>query len=392
VSAGPDSADARAGAIDQSLHIDVVDTVEGFDRLRDVWDRLLLGATWHTPFHSFEWCRLACEHLVPARTRLCILTARDRGGELCGLAPLYVSPASRLRPATLRSLSTEVGDYGGFLLRPDGAELVCRALLDWLLCSREGWDSIDLTGLPAGSPLVALAHSGAIRGIRFEAIDACHRISLPSSPEAYLRGLGRKTRENVRRQRRRLEREHEAAFSSVTDADELSGALDQFITMQRERFAAMHYRGFFKTPRRERFFRDIASALLKRGWLDLHCLRIDGVLAAAQFGMELHGTRFNYQIAMDVRHASHGPGTLVMLSSIEAAISRGVTCYDLLRGARGYKRTLGAEEHSRFVLGWTRRPAVDWLQRWRARGLKRLESVALLRRLAFPLVSRGNRD
>ena len=64
MSTGPDGADARAGAIDQSLHIDVVDTIEGFDRLRDAWDRLLLGGTWHTPFHSFEWCRLVREHLV----------------------------------------------------------------------------------------------------------------------------------------------------------------------------------------------------------------------------------------------------------------------------------------------------------------------------------------
>jgi ubiquinone/menaquinone biosynthesis C-methylase UbiE/uncharacterized protein YbaR (Trm112 family) len=67
--------------------------------------------------------------------------------------------------------------------------------------------------------------------------------------------------------------------------------LELFVKMQKARFAEKCYFGFFKNPSRVAFFRDVARNFLDDGFLNFNCLEIHGELAAAQFALELLGTR-----------------------------------------------------------------------------------------------------
>ena len=361
------------------LHRSVIDSSEGLDDLRDEWQRLLLAVPTATPFHSWAWCRAFWRHLAPPGCQLQIFIVRDNSGELRGVAPMFIRPGSILRPSLLRSLATEVGDYGGFLVSPTESDPVSGELWRCIDEHSPRWQSAEISKLSLETPKCP---SLTLRWRRAES-EPCYSFELPNDPDAYMRQLGRKARENLRRRRRRLEREHDAEFRSVRTVDELARILSQFIQLQKERFATKYYRGFFKDRQRGEFFGEVAAAFLEYGWLDLHILEIDGELAAAQFGIELHGCRFNYQIAMDAKYARHSPGMLLMLSSINGAIARGAHRYDLLTGGGEYKRTLQARPQMRYDLTWTRKPLVTFLRRRASLARNRLESVTWLRRLVF---------
>lgn len=357
----------------------VVDNDEGFDSLRDQWERLVLATPSATPFHSWAWCRAYWRNLAPSGSQLRIFLVRDEDGDLRGLAPMFIQPGSALRPSLLTSLGTQVGDYGGFLMAEEESTDPFDVLWRCILQQDPLWDSIEIAKLRAEIP----NRPDIRRGWRTNENEPCYCVSLPDSSNEYMQQLGRKTRENLRRRQRRLERNHKLRFWSVRTRDELEPILEQFVHLQRARFASRYYFGFFKNQDRVRFLRNVATQFLDDGWLDLHCLEIDGELAAVQFGTELHGSRLNFQIAMDMKFARHSPGMLLMLSSIKGAIARGIHEYDLLSGTAGYKKALLAQPRYTTSLTWTRRPFATNLQRNISRLRERMESVYWIRRLTF---------
>ncbi len=371
-----------------SLKLETIRDSAEFDVLESGWNDLVLRAPNATPFHTWQWCRAVWRHLVPENAELELRVLRDNNGLLRGIAPMYVEPGTVLRPAVLRSLGTAVGDYGGFLIDShdpgDHDPAVIESVLwDSINKRDKRWDTVELTSLSQRLP-ESLEH---YQEWQLAESDPAYGVDLPADMDEYMRSLDRKTRENLRRRRKRAHKQCQVSYWSVSDRDELDDILGQFIDLQRQRFAARHHFGFFKNRSREAFFREVAHALLNRGWLDLHCMTMDGVLASAQFGMELNRWRFNYQIAMDERFSRHGPGMLLMYSSVEGAISRGIRRYDLLTGGGGYKHTLNAQESPRYDFTWTRRPIATKFQDWRDRKREQLEGIDWLRRIAYKILT-----
>jgi CelD/BcsL family acetyltransferase involved in cellulose biosynthesis len=195
--------------------------------------------------------------------------------------------------------------------------------------------------------------------------------------------LNSKFRANVRRRKKRLMADHSVTFKSVECKDELHRVVDGFIRHQKTRFAEQYKYGFFKNQDREIFFREASEKFLEKGWLDLHYMTIDDNFGAAQFSLQFNAVRYNYQIVMDPAYRVHSPGTLLMMSSIEASIDQGIKIYDLLSGEMDYKHHLKAEPVARYCWHWTRRPITTWANRKFGEIREDLESKIWLRRWAF---------
>jgi CelD/BcsL family acetyltransferase involved in cellulose biosynthesis len=369
------------------LSIEVVDSFAGLEKFADQLARLFATNPAHTPFQSMEWCSLYWECLAPADWHLRVFLVTDHTSVLRGAAIMYIKPGSPLRPTTLGNLSSIMGDYGDILVEPGYEEAIWQKLIPKLVTQQSQWSALQIDNLPQTTPLMAIIEQQKPNSDRCQLSQEAviHRADLPENFDEFLAGLDSKFRSNIKRRKKRLMKDHNIVFKSVENKEELDRIVDQFIEHQKARFAEQYKFGFFKNDDREYFFRRASAVFLEKGWLDLHYLLIDGRLGAAQFALQLSGVRHNFQIVMDPAHRVHSPGTLLMMSSIEASIENGIKVYDLGSGDYDYKQTLKAEPFGLYSCKWTRRPISSWANRQLSEIREGLESRLWVRRWAFKL-------
>src|SRR5437868_10179004 len=72
------------------LRTNVVTDDAGLARLAREWDALLDKSAQRVYFLRSGWCQLWWQALRPLGAQLFVITAREAGGRLAGLAPFYV--------------------------------------------------------------------------------------------------------------------------------------------------------------------------------------------------------------------------------------------------------------------------------------------------------------
>src|SRR5947209_4024855 len=176
---------------------------------------------------------------------------------------------------------------------------------------------------------------------RGERLVTAPRMELPGSFDAYVQGLGKKERHELRRKLRRLETGRRVAFR-FGEEGERAAVTDRFVALHRR---SRGEKAEFMTPDTERFFRDVADTLAARGWLRLGVLSVDGEDAAVLFGFAYEGTLALYNAAYDPNLAPLSVGIACTAYAIRSAIAEGLRTYDFLRGAEPYKYDLGGTDH-----------------------------------------------
>jgi CelD/BcsL family acetyltransferase involved in cellulose biosynthesis len=163
---------------------------------------------------------------------------------------------------------------------------------------------------------------------------------LPSTWESYLDLLEPKERRELRRKRRRFEREvPDAVFRRATE-ETLSDDLKTFVAMHR---GAEGHKGHFMKPEIATFFERVAYALLPLGWLRLDLLEVGGRAVASTFSFQLKNTFYLYNSAYEPEAARLSPGVVLVSRLVEEAIDGGLRTFDFLRGDERYKYQLGAQ-------------------------------------------------
>jgi CelD/BcsL family acetyltransferase involved in cellulose biosynthesis len=157
-------------------------------------------------------------------------------------------------------------------------------------------------------------------------------LSLVRGWEAFLAGRSANFRQQVRRRERRLARSHELRFRLAADAHRLDDDLDLLFALHLVRWGAA-------SPflRWEAFHRDFARLALRRGWLRLWFLELDGRPVAAWHGFRFSGVESYYQAGRDPEMADESVGFVLLAHSIREAANDGMQEYRFLRGGEPYK-------------------------------------------------------
>jgi len=184
--------------------------------------------------------------------------------------------------------------------------------------------------------------------------------------EDYVATLGASHRANLRRRLRKLEERFTVELQRVEHEAELSGALDTLFELHHRRWAARGGSDGLGSTELMAFHRDFALAALRRGWLRLFVLRLDGRAVAALYGFRYHGRFLFYQSGFDPECAEHAVGMVLMAHAIRSAMEEGAREFDFLHGEEPYKYlwTTTSRQLARVELfppGW--RGRVE--QRWR---------------------------
>ena len=317
---------------------ETVTDAAGLERLADEWRALADSCPAATIFQTYEWNAVWWRRLGqgPGR-RLHVIALRGDGGELVGLAPLMTS---FWRGSLLRLLSfmgAGASDYTDLIAAPGYETAVTDAFYRYLAQSR-GWQVFDCAQLRVGGLLTDSTPPADARLSVSESMgEPCPYIALPGDWNAFLAGLGKKTRANVGYYDRALQKIYEVEVSPVGDPGELIDEMTRLFDLHQRRWNQRWLPGVFGGKRIQTFHRELAAALLEQGWLRLFCLRLDGETQACLYCFSFGDRMCYYQGGFEPTLAKHSLGTVLTARAVQTAIAEGKTTFDLLRGDEPYK-------------------------------------------------------
>lgn len=247
--------------------------------------------------------------------------ARD-GADLVAVLPL-VRRGSRL--AALRGDHTPRFDMIG---SPDASALLWRVLRDDL-----AWHTLELAGVPEGSPLatqlVDLARADGF------VVEVVRRSGSPFLPlHEFDQKLPGHFRRNLAARRRKL---GEVELERVTVDD--ASALDDMFRLEAAAWKGEAGTAIASSEGTLRFYREVAAAFARTGALALTFLRSDGRRIAAHFALDDGRTYYLLKPGYDPDYARFGPGHLHVYEAALDARRRGLVELDFLGQEMDWKRS-----------------------------------------------------
>jgi CelD/BcsL family acetyltransferase involved in cellulose biosynthesis len=262
-----------------------------------------------------------------------VIAARRDDGALAGVVPLV---ANGERTPTLSAAGGSAADWFSPACRPRDELAVARAtgaVLDQLVPYRRWRLDRCLSG---GSWAEGLHEELPQRGwtaVRQPVEDV---MPVSSFPDGRVNGRGTK---DVRRRRRKLEREHDVAFRLSRSPWEVDADLEELLALHAARWGE----DTFDEPMHD-FQRAFARRAAARGWLRLWTLEVDGARAASLYCLRIGTTTYGYIHAFDREFARQGVGLVLLDHAVGQSVAEGCAEFNFLRGGETYKRRFGAEE------------------------------------------------
>jgi len=321
--------------------IQCVEDPSSFTDLREEWDELLAASPVDCLFLTWEWLHTWWKHLA-GRRQLCLRLVRY-GRELEAIAPLAIRPPAVRRLLPFRAFEflgtgTVGSDYLDVIVRGGRDKPALDALAAALAMTRL---TLEFGQVRRSFSFVAeLAYRLAAQGWSgSEApITVCPVVDLAGhSWESYLASLGSAHRYNFQRRLRNLEKRFDTRLELVHTEAERRGALDALVALHTHRWDERGGSEAFGSPALLLFHDEVSQLALRRGWLRLFVLRLDGKPAAVLYGYRYGRTFYFYQSGFDPSFAKESVGLVAMGLTIRHAIEEGAAEYDLLHGAEPYK-------------------------------------------------------
>ncbi len=291
-------------------------------------------------FATPEWNRLWWEEFGEGKDLL-LLTLRD-GDDLRAIVPLY-RKSERGRRILRFMGGIDLTDYLGPICSLDDRDRVAEALVGWLERTDVEWDEFDAHNMPVPFGFAEfLVERADAHGFDFslEQEVTAAQLLLPDTWEAYLSSLSSKDRHELRRKRRRIERDHPDATVRRATAETLEEDMKTFVDMHR---GAEGMKGHFMRPEIASFFQRIARSFITNDWLRLDLLEIGGRAVASTFSFELAGTFYLYNSAYEPDLKRLSPGFVLVTELLKGTIEQKLRAFDFLRGPERYKYQLGGQ-------------------------------------------------
>ncbi len=285
-----------------------------FDETRAQWSRLgRLGP----PLLAAELALLTAR-LVREPDPL--LVGATRRGTLVAALPLA------RRGRTLRALRSEHTPRVDAVGDPSVAPALWQAIR-----AIDGWDTLELRGVPADSVL-ALELPQMARAERC----SVYVREVSRAPWFEVQGIEERLHRRFRGDMRRLERQLGGVdLERVTTFDR--AALREVFLLEAASWKGSAGTAIACEARLVAFYAGIARVFAGRGQLTLAFLRARGRRIAGCFALEDADTFHLLKIAHDPEYAHFGPGQLLVRETAHDAACRGLTRYDLLGHDTAYK-------------------------------------------------------
>lgn len=336
-------ADSRAGPRSASLTprstapgaVDEVQGLSGFAALGAEWDACLAEGPVDQPYVRHGFVRAWLAAFGPTGP-LRVLVARDEAGRAMGMAPLVEE-----RRAGLTILAAPANDHScrvEWVLGRKPARAV-EALWGYLR-DRLRWDVLVLRDVPRDGPTATALTAAAERDRHLVG-----RWPSLCSPFLALGGAPREERltakflANLRRRMRRLGEMGVVSCRRVDGGEaEVETFLREFLALEDAGWKGRRGTAIARDPRLGAFYRGVAAAGAREGWLSLRALDLDGRPAAMHFAFTCRGTYSLPKPAYDEALARCSPGQLLMREVLAECEARRLGELDFLGPDMPWKR------------------------------------------------------
>jgi predicted N-acyltransferase len=210
--------------------------------LENEWNELLDKSSSHVPFLRYEyletWWNMRGGGEWQNECSLVIVIGR-KNGKLAGIAPLFYTPDHQGKPCLLLLGSIEISDYLDLIATAEFMPEFTKGLLKFLqIADLPKWQALDLYNILENSPTLAALETAAIsEGLLYQQAKLQHSpyISLHGDWEAYLAGIDKKQRHEIRRKMRRAENaDTTIRWYVAEDAQTLDAEIDAFLDLMRQ--------------------------------------------------------------------------------------------------------------------------------------------------------------
>jgi CelD/BcsL family acetyltransferase involved in cellulose biosynthesis len=314
--------------------------------LKQDWNVLHSKSKSNSPFSTWEWVSSYEKILMGRNEKLNIICVYNEGRKLIAVAPFVMIKERRygLDFDIIELIGSDgriAADYMDIIIDPEHLDEGKKLLANYLTGGADfKWDAIRWSGILDDSKCWDLTRQFKNAGYETagEAMDICPYITLPKTWEEYLNTLSKKSRYNVRKKRRDLEKEHRNnLFSIVDDEDSLLKTMEWMCQLHRQRMTMKGIKGYSTSSEFWKFQKEVAREFLAKGWLFLGVLEVDGSPVALQYGFKFNNKLFHYQTGFDPNYERHSAGLISTGYMIENALKEKLQEYDFLRGREDYK-------------------------------------------------------
>jgi CelD/BcsL family acetyltransferase involved in cellulose biosynthesis len=344
------------------MKVEVIDTLEGFEALREEWEALVqlsprssIFVSWHWQYH---WWRNYREG-----SKLRIIVARA-GRRVTGIVPLYISQTKILKLFHYKLLQF-IGtggdtspDYLDAIVLPDGEKQTLKILADFLFENLEQWHLLELSELPGDSLFLDYLIDAANRqGLATKKVVRANisYIELPGDWQEYLEQLSANRRAQLRRSRKKFCSAGNGKFFLIGDEDRLDWAIDKLIELHHKRWQGRSEAFAFSSDTYIAFHKSVMHEFIKQNKLRLFCLELDETIISMLYCYRWNDICYYFQGGFDPAYEHLRPGQVIMGYSIESAIEERFKVFDMLKGDYEYKASLAnASKHTWCFLAFKR--------------------------------------
>lgn len=322
------------------------DTFEKLASYQDQWNHLLENCASHVPFLSFDyqqaWWQTRGGGEWPDDSQLVLIGAFE-DQKLVGIAPLFHTKNILGKSALMFVGAIEVSDFLDFIVQPKDSPAFIRGLIDFLLNNPEipHWEILDFYNILENSPSLDTLQSEAERrgwSHKQVRLQPSPYIPLPGDFEAYLAGIDKKQRHEIRRKLRNVEQDlAEPNLYFVQERENLHTETQAFIDMM----AQDPNKKDFLTDTMQEHIHNTAQIAFDNGWLQLAFFTLDGNKAAANMSFNFNDRLWLYNSGWDWEYRDYSPGWLLLAYLLQWANENGIEEFDFMRGDETYKYKFG---------------------------------------------------
>ena len=305
-----------------------------FQEFRGEWEKVLALSPANTLFLTPQWQEVWWESFGDGKEMAGFYLGSTE--DVVGIAPLA-------RSGTTLSFvgDTDTVDYNDFMITPGNEAVFFETLLDSM--EEQQCNTLNLLSLRETSPTLAyLPDLARRRGYSVVVVveDVTSGLELPSTWDAYLTGLGKKDRHELRRKFRRLESAANWTWYGLKDAERIETRVQDFLKLMRQ---SNQDKDKYMTEDREEFFRHMIQRMAQLGLLRLYFLEIDEKPVATSLCFDYASSRLLYNSGYDPEFGYYSVGLLLNALCLQEAIDQGMNYFDFLRGSEPYKGHLGGQ-------------------------------------------------